>query len=645
MRDLRAIEVLRKVTPLWAPPPRLSLSDWADEYRRTSSEASAEVGKWRTRPYQTEPLDAFTDPRVHSVVIMSAIQMLKTEMILNALGYVIHLNPGPIMIVTPRDTDCEIFSKIRLAPMLRDTPVLRGLVSDVKGRSSGNTITHKTFPGGHLRITASASPAGLAALPIRYLCCDEVDKYPPSAGTEGDSITLAEGRMEEFEGISKEILTCSPTIAGKSRIEKAYLESDQRVYEVPCPHCDGFQELKWSQVRMDETLPTIEKQARTAKYECEHCKALWDDADRWKAVNAGRYRATAPFNGVAGFKISALNSLKKKLSKYALQYLKAKGDTERYKAFVNTVLAQTFVEAGEAPDWERLLERRESYTPGIAPRGVLLATAGIDVQRDRVEVERVGWGRGCESWSIDYHIIEGRASEPEVWKKLEILLRESIPTEDGGEIPLSRVFIDSGDGTTTNDVYAWVRTQPDSVVAIKGVDRGYLPVGQPSPVDVTIGGRKIKSGLKIRTVLSCFFKEGIYSDLKKRKPTPEEFEQGWRYPSGYCHFPEGANYGDEHFKQLTAEQFVTRKDARGREKTEWQQTRPRNEALDCRVYARAAAWDCGIYRFKANHWDAIEGRIKPIDRPAVSPGQSTQPQPSAQPRQQQPRKRMEVRLL
>jgi phage terminase large subunit GpA-like protein len=640
----RAVEILRKVVPLWAPPPRLSLSDWSDEYRRTSSEASAEVGKWRTRPYQKEPLDAFTDNKVHAVVIMSAIQMLKTEFILNALGYVIHLNPGPVLVVQFRDTDCEVFSKIRLAPMLRDTPVLRGLVSDSKGKSSGNTITHKTFPGGHLRIAASASPGNLAALPVRYLFCDEVDKYPASAGPEGDPITLAEGRMEEFEGISKEILTCSPTIAGKSRIEKAYLESDQRIYEVPCQHCGHFQELKWSQVRIDETLPTVEKQAKSARYECENadCKAQWDDADRWKAVNAGRYRATAPFNGVAGFRISALNSLKKKLSKYALQQLRAKGDTERLKAFRNTVLAETWVEQGEAPDWEILLTRLEDYTPGIAPRGVILVTAGIDVQRDRIEVEIVGWGRGYESWSLGYHILEGRASEPEVWKKLEALLRESIQTETGAEIPISRVFIDSGDGTTTNDVYTWVRTQPASVVAIKGVDRGFLPVGQPSPVDVTVGGRKVKSGLKIRTVLSSFFKEGIYADLKKRQPTAEELAQGWKYPAGYCHFPTGHNYGDEHFKQLTAEQFVTRKDPRGRAKTEWQQTRPRNEALDCRVYAKAAAWDCGIYRFKEKHWDAMEARMKPLDTAVVNPG----PKPIAQLLGAQPTKRkMQVRLL
>src|ERR1043166_880549 len=159
---MNALELLRSIAPCWSPPPRLTLTEWADTYRRTSREASAEVGKWTTRPYQVEPLNAFTDPRVKVIVIMSAVQMLKTEIILNAIGYVVHLDPGPILLLQFRDTDCEIFSKRRLSPMLRDTPILRGLIADTKSRSAGNTITDKTFTGGHLRIAASASPGNLA---------------------------------------------------------------------------------------------------------------------------------------------------------------------------------------------------------------------------------------------------------------------------------------------------------------------------------------------------------------------------------------------------------------------------------------------------------------------------------------------------
>ena len=612
MPDPRAIEIIRKVKPLWAPPPRLSLSEWSDEYRRTSSEASAEVGKWRTRPYQKEPLDAFTDPTVHCIVIESAIQMLKTELILNALGYVIHLDPGPVMVVQFRDTDCETFSKIRLAPMLRDSPVLRGLVSDAKSKSSGNTITHKTFPGGHLRIVASSSPGNLSALPIRYFFGDEVDKWPASAGPEGDPLTLAEGRMEEFDGISKEILACSPTVAGESRIDAAYQESDRRVYEVPCPHCGGLQILKWEQVKWDSAQPTLEKQAKTARYVCEHCRSEWDDGDRWKAVNQGRYRATAPFHGIAGFRISALNSLKKRLSKYVLQFLKAQGNTERLKAFVNTVLAETWVEKGEAPEYRLLIERREKYPQGTVPMGGLILTAGVDIQRDRIEVEIMASGRNRETWSVDYRILEGRTSEPAVWSKLTEIVNELFPHESGAYLPISRMFVDSGDGTMTNDVYAWVRSQPEGrVVAIKGDDRALdrgAPVSQPSPVDALIGGKKY--GLKIKRIAVSFFKSELYSRLKLRPPTPQERERGIAFPPGYCHFPEGVHYEDEHFKQLTAEQLVSRKLKNGRTKLEWRKD-GRNEALDCRNYARAAAWDCGVdqYQGQESYWKTLESRM------------------------------------
>ena len=583
------------------------------------------MGDWVTRPYQVAPMDAFTNPRVRVVVIMSAVQMLKTEFILNAIGYVIHLDQGPVLVLQFRDTDCEIFSKRRLAPMLRDTPILRGLVADSKGRSSNNTITDKTFPGGHIRIAASASPGNLAALPIRYLFCDEVDKYPASAAGEGDPITVAEGRLTEFDANSKEIMTCSPTIAGTSRVEKAYRDSDQQVFEIPCPKCGTFQELwgweGWGRVKWDRTLSGRKKQADSAYYECinPECKAHWSDLERWKAVNAGRYRAKAPFSGVSGFRISALNSLKKKLSEFVLKFLKVKDDHEQLKVFVNTILAETWVDKGEAPEWKSIVERQEGYAPCTVPAGGLLLTAGVDVQHDRIEVEIVAWGRNRESWSVDYRILEGRTSEPAVWEKLADIVTETFPHESGAQMPISRMFVDSGDGTMTNDVYAWVRTQPeDRVTAIKGDDRTNLtgvPVSQPSSVDAVIGGRKY--GLKIKRIAVSFFKGELYSRLRLRPPTPQERERGIGYAPGYCHFPRGKNFGDEHFRQLTAEQLVSKKLKNGRTRLEWRKD-GRNEALDCRNYARAAAWDCGVDQAQDSHWRALEERLVAM-KPSAKP--------------------------
>ena len=591
----------------------LTVATWADRYRFLSSESAAIYGKWSTLPFQRGPLEAVSDRKVYRVVVKSATQMLKTETILNGIGYFAHMDPGPILVLQPRDADAKAFSKERIAPMIRDTPALKAIFSASKSRAADNTIEEKFFTGGMLAITSAGSPANLSRRAIRFLFADEVDKYPGSAGPEGNPISLARKRLATFRHRRKEILTCSPTAEG-SEIDRAYEGSDKREYFVPCPACGHSQSmmLKFrTQVRWDSSQPSREEQARSARYHCESCDAAWNDAARWRAVELGEWRAQAPSHGVAGFWISELYSPWKTLSEIVLDYLTKKDNAEDLKVFLNTSLAENWIEKGEAPEWEILLGRREEYLPGTIPAGGLFLTAGVDVQRDRLEAEVVAWGRGKESWSVDYEILEGRPSEPAVWKKLEELRGRVYQSQSGFDMPISCMFVDSGDGTTTNDVYSWVRTQPSGqVVAIKGVDKGLHPIGAPSPVDVTVSGKKIRGGLKIRTVNVSFFKAELYADLKKRAPTEEELAQGWRHPPGFCHFPFGRNYGDEHFKQLCAEQLVSHVNRRTRRtKVEWQQTRPRNEALDCRVYARAAAWHLGMDQLQEKHWQALEAQI------------------------------------
>lgn len=618
-----AEDLFSEALALLAPPPKQTLSEWAREHFYLST--GAERGYFKPKAFQVEPLDCISDPRVHTTVIMSATQMLKTTIILVALAYVIAKDPDPAMVVQPRDSDVNKFSKFRLAPMLRDIPDLKGKVSESRSRNSQSTIDVKDFPGGPLILTAAGSPGNLAAFPVRYLFCDEIDKFPASAGSEGDPISLGKKRTATYRNRRKIILTCSPTIAGYSRIEKAYLESDQRQFFVPCPECNVEQVLKWQKVIWDSTAPK-EHQPASAYYECGNCGVHWNDVERWNAVKRGHWQAAEPFRGIAGFQISELYSPWKTLADIVSDFLEKKDDPQQLKTFLNTSLAEVWQEQGEAPDWERLVNRREQYRQ--VPKGGLFLTAGADVQRDRIEVEVVAWGRNRESWSVEYEILEGRVSEPEVWKKLDQLLTRVYPSEAGGELPISRLFIDSGDGTTTNDVYAWARKQPvDRVTAIKGDDRGVLPVGQPSPVDVKIDGKKDPTGIKIKSVKVSFFKSELYAALRLRTPTEEERAAGLGFPPGYCHFPDQKNYGDEHFKQLCAEQLVSHTDKRGRTRREWQQIRPRNEALDARIYARAAAWDFGLDTAQEQHWQALETRLKTEEKPAAA-------QPTAQRRDQ-----------
>jgi phage terminase large subunit GpA-like protein len=595
----------------------MSVSEWADENLVLSPEYAAEPGRWKTLHFQKEILDSISDPLTSQVVIRASTQTVKTSAITAAIGWAIDTDPGPILVVQPRGEDAKKFSKERIAPMIRDTPVLAAKVSDSKSKFADNTIDEKWFQGGLLAITSAGSPGNLARRAIRYLFCDEEDKWIESAGIEGDPFSLAKKRGATFRHRFKAVRACSPTVPG-SKIDLAYEESDKRELYVPCPYCGHSQSMMgkfYSNVIFDSTLPNKADCAATARYQCENaeCKALWTESERQAAVEQGQWIAHAPFRGIAGFWISELYSPWKTLHDIVLDFLTKKDNHNQLVTFINTSLAENWVDKGEAPDWQAVLDRREPYPVGVIPKGGLFLTAGVDVQRDRLEAEVVAWGRNRESWSVAYEIFEGKTSDAAVWGQLDTLLKSTFLHEGGGALPISKSFVDSGDGTTTNDVYMWARRQPpDRVTAIKGDIRSVLPVSQPSPVEITVNGKKWKSGLRIKTVNVNFFKAEFYADLKKQAPTAEELAAGAKYPAGYCHFPDGKNYGDEHFKQLCAEQLMSRVNKRtGRTIMEWQQTRPRNESLDGRIYARAAAWELGLDRATEQQWKLLEQQVAP----------------------------------
>lgn len=335
-------------------------------------------------------MDAFTDPLVEEVVVMSSAQVGKTEILNNVVAFFIDQDPSPMLIVQPTLEMGEAWSKDRLAPMIRDTPCLRGQIQNPRARDSGNTLLHKTFPGGHLTIAGSNSPASLASRPIRVVLQDEVDRYPASAGAEGDPCSLADKRTANFWNRKKGKFS-TPTVRGVSRIELAYEGSDKRRYSMPCPLCGEFQFLSWSQVKWDDEA--IDE----ASYECLFCRKRWSDAQRWRAVRFGRWKATAPFSGVAGFHLSAVYSPWTRLSDLAKQWTEAQRSPELLKTFINTALGETWEEKSEkAPDAHVLMERCEDFGSEV-PDGVAIITAGVDVQADRIVVEVIGWGRDEES--------------------------------------------------------------------------------------------------------------------------------------------------------------------------------------------------------------------------------------------------------
>ena len=586
---------------LFLPPREMTVSQWADENRVLTGTASAERGQWHTRTYQREPMDAMSPSNpAKMVVLMSAAQMLKTECLLNFLGFIADVDPGPTLVVEPRIEDAKALSKDRVAPMFRASPVLRGKLATVKSRDSDNTTLHKAFTNGagHVTFTGAISPSGLAMRPIRYVLLDEVDRYPASAGTEGDPVSLAIQRTAEFEHNKKVILCSTPTVMGASRIEKAWKESDQREYFVPCPLCGEFQVLDLGD-GTESGLCWPQDQPDLAQYRCAGCHELIADHQKSWMVEHGEYRAQNPASPIPGFRVTQLLSVKRPWATIATEFLAARKSQETLKAFMNTVLAKFWEERHEvATDAHTLWNRCEPYVAEV-PNGVCLLTAGVDVQADRLEMEIVGWGRDEESWSVAYHVIPGDILRNEVWAQLDELLRSQYTHENGQQMRISASCIDSGykDATVlrfTRDRYS------RRVFATKGrTGEGTIWPRKPS--------RKNQTPFFMVGVNAA--KDAVYDRLKVQ-------EEG----ASYCHFPLGREL--EYFEQLTAEKKFVRYHF-GFAKHEWRlEEGKRNEALDCRVYAYAGLHSLLTSGLPLNKFcekfEAMQQRQSRLPSPAAS---------------------------
>lgn len=569
-------EMFTRIFKTLEPPPDLKLSEWADRYRQLSSEASAEPGRWKTAkaPYQKEIMDAITDITIKKVVVMSAAQVGKTDaMILNPIGYYIHYEPSPIMVLQPTIQMAEAFSKDRLSPMLRDTTVLTERVND-KSRNSGNTILQKIFPGGHVTMVGANSPSSLASRPIRVLLADEIDRYPATAGSEGDPLFLAAKRLTTFWN-RKEVDVSTPTIKGLSRIEVEFENSSRGEWNAPCPCCGELQPLTWSGVVFDKNdLSEI-------KYVCCKCGVISSEVEWKEHFIDGCFVHEDPDNPVRGFHLNTLASTLATWREVVEKFLianeeKKKGNVELMKVWTNTELGETWEEEGEQLEDEDLLKRREKYNCEI-PDEVLYLTAGVDTQDDRFEVEVVGWGPEYESWGIKYAAIYGDNSDinNQVWKDLDTFLQQTWEKPDGTKLKISCTCVDSG-GHRTNQVYKFCKARFNRrVFAIKGSnDSAAAYIQKPT--------KSNREGAYLFTLGVDTGKSLLMDRLKVEEEGP-----------GYCHFPkeDSRGYDEKYFKGLTSEKKVLRYKM-GRPYFAWELKdkgeHKRNEALDCRNYATAA---------------------------------------------------------
>jgi phage terminase large subunit GpA-like protein len=564
----------RTALTFFQPPREQTISVWADSERVLSSESSAEPGKWRTdrAPYMREVMDALNDPKIQRVVVMKASQVGATEAINNILGFYMSRDPAPVLVIQPNVEMAETWSKDRLSPMLRDTPCLVDKVHEAKSKDSSNTIRQKTYQGGRLTIIGANAPSGLSARPIRIVLGDEVDRWPVSAGTEGDPLALASKRQQTFWH-RKTFICSTPVLKITSVINREYEASDKRRYYVPCPQCDHEQILQWKQVVWDKTDTEDGKRIHhpeTAYYVCENCGAIWGDVERHQAVKKGRWIAENPGGNVAGFHIPGFLSPWLTLEEIAREFLKAGKDPSLLQVWENTVLGKPFEEAAEKIDGSSLIGRGESYSPQSVPAGVLICTAGVDTQADRLEVQVVGWGAFEESWLLAREVLHGDPAQTMVWDELDQLLLTPMRNENGRELRVKACCIDTG-GHHAAQVHAFCRPRRNRRIF---PTKGFAGVRDIWPRTASTTHDK-KSQVFVLGVNAA--KEALYGRLRITKPGP-----------GYIHFPVGQGFDEEFFAQLTSEHVVTRK-RDGIPYRRWilPQGR-RNEALDTYVLSLAA---------------------------------------------------------
>lgn len=568
----KTINLFKQVSSSWEPRPDLTVSEWADKYRVLTTETSAEAGPWRTdrAPYMREIMDSVSDNSTEEVAVMASAQVGKTEFCLNMVGFHIDYDPAPIMFMLPNKNLIDYFSKKRLSTMIDASPALKNKVEDPKSRDAGNTIDEKSFPGGYISIVGANAPASLSSRPIRLVLCDEVDRYPVSAGTEGDPISLATKRTTTFGHNRKHVFVSTPLIKETSRIEKLYNDSTMEEWCLPCPSCGDYQPMKFEYLKFDYEKQDEEFMITQAEYVCRDCGTLHSEKE-WKSM-LGKWIARKRHSSRRGFHLNQLVSPWSSWKEIVRSFLIAKRDgTETLKSWTNTVLGESWEEEGEQLEEEALMERAEEYGVDV-PDGVKVLTAAVDVQDNRFEIEVVGWGQGKESWGIQYHAIYGDLKQKKIWEELDEFLLRSWKDADGNSFEISCACIDSG-GHFTQEVYQFVAPRESrKVYAIKGQGNRN---GQFVPLIGSVSRVK-RYNVNLFNIGVDEAKSKVTSRLKVESEGP-----------GYCHFPKGQGYNYDYYKGLTAEKLVKRYRS-GVAYFAWKKVRERNEPIDLRVYNTAA---------------------------------------------------------
>lgn len=561
INDSRTYKIINECIKKVAPPKKMTVSEWAEQYRVLSAESSPEPGKWDNSraPYQKFIMDAFSSTETEQITGMTAAQTAKTEILLNIVGYIMTNDPGPILIVQPTISMGKNFSKRRLSPMIRDCIIL---LEKTKGYDE--SILEKGFAGGYITIVGANSPNELASKPIRILLLDEVDRYPETAGKEGDPVALAEKRTANFYN-RKIVRLSTPSLKQTSKIYKLYLKSTQEVWNVPCPQCGEFQPLEFDRIDFD-----------TLEMRCPHCGCLSNEIEWKKAQINGKFISANPEASLfhRGFYLNAMASPWVKWKEIVQKYLESKDDDYELMVWYNTYLGLPFeASVDENLDWEYLYKNRRIEYDAEVPDKVLFLTCGVDVQDNRLELEVVGFDAEKHKYGIIYKVIFGDPGANKVWDILDDFLKRKFKYKTGEELGIVCTFIDTG-GHHTEEAYDFAHGKEyRNIYGIKGIG------GSGKTVINTVKKTKREKGndIKLISLGVNALKDMTYSSLRRE---PGE--------NGCCYYPNKieCGYGENYFQSVTGEIKKT-KINRGVTTIVWEKIRA-NEALDIRNYATAA---------------------------------------------------------
>lgn len=626
--DTRAAEhaLLARVFEHLAPPPPLTVREWAERYRVMSSEETPLPGRYSAAvtPVIGDVLDFLADPKVRMLVVQKAAQVGYTSgLVCNVLGYFVHWRPSVQVVVFPRDQAAKDFAAEKLDPMIRATPALAERIN-LRSRALGNSQTRKHYPGGLLKLVGSLSPSGVKSTSARVVVIEEPDDVTEDLKGQGSAIRLAQERGKWFDD-GLVLIGGTPTAKGASAVEAMMAQTDQRRCYVGCHHCGEAHALDWSNVdiparEQGEPHPVYGlRDWERAVYVCPHCGGIWSDSERAANIQQRRrWEATAEGDGtVIGVYLSELyaTGAASRLPLLARKYLEADaalqaGNAALMVAFKNNTLGEVWEYKGELPEVDELAARGEPYAEWTCPAGGLVPIMNVDIQHDRLAVTVWVVGRGEEMWLAYWGELYGQTmvAHAGAWVELEALLGRTVRHDSGAQLRIAAVGIDCSDGQTSDAGYSFVRAHHRSgrpVRALKGAAdaTGRQEIWRP-PKPIDPGNRSTKAarhGVQVDIIGTARAKDlllGYATETGRLRLTGSGPGRMHWYASVRADFHE----------QLLSEIKVP--SARNPSLRVWKRLLDRrNEVLDCTVGCVYMVRHLRLHLRKPSEWDAAELRV------------------------------------